>query len=330
MYNNGDYRAARYYFEQVLSVATLPNNVRINIKNFLRLIRRELPSLELSLNLAFNEKIPDRYKEAFYLGGLEFDGSKTRYQDTGIRQDSYTFTLFSKIPINAKQQTFVKLTSQHKEIINNEKDSTYLKATIGKHYQLSKSATITPEVGIHHLIYKDKKLYNGKTFSLQYFKPIATADYLNLTYNHRQLGYIENYKSSNGVQNEYSIGYIKLPSIDSRLDASVSLLKSNVEDKSQSFDRLSLNLSYNQDITGIGNIGLNFRTNRTQYRAVAVYDKEIKKDKQTTYEITLLNGLWQINNIAPKFYFGTTKKHSNIDNYGKSEPYIKLGFTQQF
>lgn len=209
--------------------------------------------------------------------------------------------------------------------------STYLKATIGKHYSLSKSAIITPKIGIHHLIYADKKLYDGKNFGLKYFKPISRADYLNLTYSHKQLDYIDSFKSSSGVQNEFSIGYIKLPSISSRFDASLTLLRSNVQDKSEAFERLSLNLSYNQDIINAWNIRVNFKTNRTHYQAGALFDNGVsKKDKQKVIEMSLLNRLWQINNIAPKLTIGQAKNSSNIDVYGKSEPYVKLGFSQQF
>jgi hypothetical protein len=99
-------------------------------------------------------------------------GENAPYANTGVTQDSYALVISGKIPINPKQQTFTKLRLKHSEIINNESDSTYLKATIGKHYSLSKSATITPEIGVHYLNHQDKKLYSGKTFGLQYFKPV--------------------------------------------------------------------------------------------------------------------------------------------------------------
>jgi tetratricopeptide (TPR) repeat protein len=330
LYKNGDYRVAKYHFEQVLSAPELPMNVRGNVNAFLVLIRQQLPSLSWSLDVSFNEKIPKRTKKVIYLGGIPFDGDSAPYENTGITQDSYQFTAQSKIPINPKQKTFTKLRLEHSEIINSENDSTYLKATIGKHYSLANVATITPEIGFHHSIYQDKKLYSGRIFSLQYFKLIAKADYLNLNYNYRKLDYIDSHKSSNGVQNEFSIGYIKLPSVSSRLYASLGLLKSNTQNKSQSFDKLDLNLSYNQDISNAWNVSINFRINRTHFGAVASSDKEVKKDRKITHEITLLNKLWRINNIAPKLTIGKTKNRSNIDNYGKSEPYIKLGFTQQF
>jgi tetratricopeptide (TPR) repeat protein len=330
LYRQGEYKVAKYHFEQVLSAPELLAVVRKNVNAFLLLIRQQLPSLSLSLSVSLNEKIPKRTKKVIYLGGIPFNGDNAPYENTGITQDSYQFTAQSKIPINPKQKTFAKLRLEHSEIINSENDSTYLKATIGKHYSLANAATITPEIGFHHSIYQDKKLYSGRIFSLKYFKPIAKADYLNLNYNYRKLDYIDSHKSSNGVQNEFSIGYIKLPSVSSRLDASLGLLKSNTQNKSQSFDKLSLNLSYNQDISNAWNVSINFRINRTHFGAVASSDKEVKKDREITHEITLLNKLWQINNIAPKLTIGKTKNRSNIDNYGKSEPYIKLGFTQQF
>ncbi len=101
-----------------------------------------------------------------------------------------------------------------------------------------------------------------------------------------------------------------MPSISSRLDAQLSLLKSNVRDDSQDFNKLSLDLSYKQDI-GAWNAGLNLHINRTNYGAIAVFDREIKKNKQATVEITLLNKLWQINGIAPKLSIGKTKNRSN-------------------
>jgi tetratricopeptide (TPR) repeat protein len=330
LYRQGEYKVAKYHFEQVLSAPELLAVVRKNVNAFLLLIRQQLPSLSLSLSVSLNEKIPKRTKKVIYLGGIPFNGDNAPYENTGITQDSYQFTAQSKIPINPKQKTFAKLRLEHSEIINSENDSTYLKATIGKHYSLANAATITPEIGFHHSIYQDKKLYSGRIFSLKYFKPIAKADYLNLNYNYRKLDYIDSHKSSNGVQNEFSIGYIKLPSVSSRLDASLGLLKSNTQNKSQSFDKLSLNLSYNQDISNAWNVSINFRINRTHFGAVASSDKEVKKDREITHEITLLNKLWQINNIAPKLTIGKIKNRSNIDNYGKSEPYIKLGFTQQF
>lgn len=331
LYKNGDYRVAKYHFEQVLSASQLPMNVRGNVNAFLVLIRQQLPSLSWSLDVSFNEKIPKRTKKVIYLGGIPFDGSDAPYENTGITQDSYQFTAQSKIPINPKQKTFAKLKLEHSEIINSENDSTYLKATIGKHYSLSKSATITPEIGGHHLNYQGKKLYGGRVFSVLYFKPIAKADYLSLTYNHKQLNYINSHKNESGEQNEISIGYIKLPSISSRLDISLSLLKSNAQKKSQAFKKLGLNLSYNQDVSNAWNIGVNFRANRKNFQESAFFDNGVKKkDKQQTFELVGLNKLWQINNVAPKLTIGKTKNRSNIDNYGKSEPYIKLGFTQQF
>lgn len=323
LYNNGDYRVAKYHFEQVLSVATLPNNVRINIKNFLRLIRRELPVLSWSLDVSFNEKIP---KKTTYFMGMPFT-----YENTDITQDSYLFGAQSKIPINPKQQTFAKLMLQHSEIINNENDNTYLKASIGKHYQLPQSATITPEIGAHYLNYQGKKFYAGGVFGVSYFKPIAKADYVSLTYNYMQLDHITDYEKRDGKQNKISIGYIKLPSISSRLDASLSLSKTGAQDKTKAFKRLGLNVSYNQDIGNAWNIGANFRANRTKYQKSNAWDYGVKKkNKEHTFELSLLNKYWQINNIAPKLILGKTKNSSNIDDYGKSSPYVRLGFTQQF
>lgn len=121
LYKNGDYRVAKYHFEQVLSASELPMNVRGNVNAFLVLIRQQLPSLSWSLDVSFNEKIPKRTKKVIYLGGIPFKGDSAPYENTGITQDSYQFSAQGKIPINPKQQTFAKLRLQHNEIINSEK-----------------------------------------------------------------------------------------------------------------------------------------------------------------------------------------------------------------
>jgi hypothetical protein len=330
LYKNGDYRVAKYHFEQVLSV-NLPSNVRSNVNHFLTLIRQQLPSFDFSLNVLFNEKIQKRTKKVIYLGGIAYSGDNAPYENTGITQDSYALAINGKIPINPKQQTFAKLRLEYSEIIDSENDSVYLKATVGKHYSLSKSATITPEIGVHYLNYQNKKLYNGKTFGLQYFKPVNQANYLSFAYDYKQFNYIESFKTSTGEQNKFSATFTYLPSISNRLDSTLTLLKSNAQDKAQAFDRLGLTLSYNQDLYYSWNVGVSFTKNRTHYRSASTLDNGVKKkDKRETFEITILNKLWQINNIAPKLIIGKSKNSSNIDNYGESEPYITLGFTQKF
>jgi tetratricopeptide (TPR) repeat protein len=63
LYKMENYNVAKYHFEQVLSV-NLPSNVRSNVKNFLTLIRQQLPSFDFSLNLSLNQKIPKRTKKS--------------------------------------------------------------------------------------------------------------------------------------------------------------------------------------------------------------------------------------------------------------------------
>jgi Flp pilus assembly protein TadD len=55
----GDYQAARYHFEQVLSVP-LPETVRNNVLAYLTLIRERVPSLVLSLDLQSPTPTPSR------------------------------------------------------------------------------------------------------------------------------------------------------------------------------------------------------------------------------------------------------------------------------
>ncbi|SMN12114.1 hypothetical protein SPBRAN_323 [uncultured Candidatus Thioglobus sp.] len=332
LYRSGEYRSAKYHFEQVLSSSALPSAARKNINTFLSLIRQQLPQFNLSLNLDLNKKIPKRTKRVIYLGGVEFSGEDAPYANTGIRQNSYNFSVQGKLPLQVKNKVFARLNLEHKDIIGGGKTSTtYLKVTMGKHYSLNDNTTITPELGTHHLIYENNKRYSGKVFALKYFQPIGRANAINLNYERQQFNYVEHFKSSSGKQNKYSVLLTHLPSISSRLDSQLIWLKSNAQDKSQAFNQLSLNLLYNQDISNAWNIGLNLKANRTHYQAGGLFDNGVsKKNKQKTIEITLLNRLWQINNIAPKLYIGKTINNSNIDVYEKSDPYINLGFTQQF
>lgn len=327
LYKKGDYQLSKYHFEQVLSMS-LPSKVRANIKHFLNLIDKQLPSFNLSLDLSLNEKIPKKTKTA-YVQGIPFEN--VRYKDTGIHQHAYIFSIDGKIPINTKAQTFAKFGLQHSDINGSNNAKTYLTTSFGKHFSLPNSASITPEVGLHHLIYHNNKLYNGGTFSLHYFKPIDSSNYLNLIYNNKQLNYVANLKSSTSKQNKFSIRLISLPSISSRIDSTLSYLKSSAQDKSRAFNKIDLAVSYNRDIGSAWNIGVGLKANRTHYQAGALFDNNIsKKDRQKTLEFTLLNNFWQINNIAPKLYIGQTVNKSNIDVYEKANLYVKLGFTQEF
>ena len=328
LYENGDYVQAKYHFEQVLS-SPLPHAVRQNIKDFLLRIRQQLPSLQLSIDIAFNEKIPSRAKTT-YLFGIP-SSEPVRYRNTGIRRHRYNFIAGSKIPINHKTQTFTKLKLEHSDSDGSKNATTYLKTTLGKHYKFAKAASFTPEIGFHHLIYQDHKLYNGKTLSFRYFKPVSLANYLTFTYSYKQLNYAKNYQYSSGSERILSSSFIKLPSVDSRLELQLSYIKYKAQDKSSAFKQPSLNFSYSQDLKNGWTIGFNLKANRRKYQKPNLFDAGIrKKDKQKTLEITILNRLWRIKNTSPKLTIGKTKNSSNIDIYGKSEPYIKLGFSQQF
>lgn len=328
LYEDGEYRQAKYHFEQVLASA-LPPQVRKNVQAFLLKIRQQLPSFNLALNLFFNEQIPKREKTT-YLFGLA-STQPTQYENTGIRQHGYHFSAMAKVPLLAQHQVFTQLEFSNSNNTGNKKDTTYLKATLGKHFRLPNAASITPEIGFHHLIYDDRKLYNGVMTSLRYFQPISRADYLTLNLNYQHLHYASGYQRFHGNQKEISASYIKLPSASSRIDLRLAWLQSTAKDDSRALERPSMALSYSQDFASAWTVGINLRANRSYYQKADFFDNgKKKKDRQETVEITILNRLWHIYNISPKLSIGKTWHHSNIDTYGSSDPYIRLGFSQRF
>jgi outer membrane protein len=326
LYKSKDYDGAKYHFERAL-LSIESYEVRQNIKLFISRIKQELPIVNMTIGIVTDSN-PNQETSAktVKIGGIEFD-LQTYSQDKSDK--GYEFRVNSKTPIDTEEKTFIRANLQHTDYPGSKNAQTYLSASYGKHFSINSNSSITPEIGFHKFVYKDKGLYSGKTYALSYFNSINNNSSVELKFSRQELEY-PNYQYMSGSKNLITSVFSTTTSVDNRFDVQLSYLKAKVLDKATSYNQPSLSVSNNREFKGGWSIGVSATINQQTYLSMDPFFGLERKDKQKSAELTILNSLFEMNGVSPKLVVGVVKNASNTALYEFDKNYIKLEFTKEF
>lgn len=321
-----DYKGAEYHFKKVLTTVE-SEKVKVNIRNFLSQIRQKLPQLNLTVGFV-SDTNPNQETSAekVTIGGMEFDLGTT---SKGESKSGYEVNINAKIPISIKDKTFVKANLEYTDYSGSNNEKTFLSTSYGKHFNLNKRSSITPEVGVHRFIHQGNTLYSGKNISINYFNAFndstnAELDYKLLDYKYPDYTYMDSKKRI--VTAKLS----KFITQNNRVDVQLSTLNSDSVDKTISYKQSGLTISNTREFNGSWSVGLVATVNKKDYLKGDPFFGVTREDKEEIVEFTILNGLFNVQGMSPKLRLGRVVNNSNIALYEFDRNYSKLEFTKEF
>ncbi len=321
-----DYKGAEYHFKKVLATVK-SEKVKVNIRNFLSQIRQNLPQLNLTVGFV-SDTNPNQETSAnkVIIGGMEFDLGTT--SKSGPRS-GYEVNVNAKLPINTEDKTFVKANLEYTDYSGSNNEKTFLSTSYGRHFNLNKHSSITPEVGVHRFIHKGDTLYSGKNISINYFN--AFNDSTNAELDYKLLDYkYPNYMHMNGNKSIITARVSKLITQNNRVNLQLSILDSNSVDKAISYKQSGLTASNTREFNGGWSVGLMATVNKKNYLKTDPFFGVTREDKEKLVEFTILNSLFDIQGMSPKIKLGRATNNSNIVLYKFNRNYFKLEFTKEF
>ena len=326
LFKSKDYDGAKYHFERAL-LSIESYEVRQNIKLFISRIKQELPIINMTIGIV-SDSNPNQETSAktVKIGGIEFD-LQTSSQDKSDK--GYEFKINSKTPIDIEEKTFIRANLQHTDYPGRKNAQSYVSTSYGKHFPINSNSSITPEIGFHKFVYKDKGLYSGKTYALNYFNSINNNNSVELQLSRQELEYPEHQYMS-GSNNSITSIYSTMASADNRFDIQLTYLKSKVLDESSSYNQPSFSVSNNREFKGGWSVGVTAKVNQKSYLGMDPFFGLKRKDKQKSAELTILNSLFEIKGVSPKLIVGIIKNTSNTELYEFDRNYVKLEFTEEF
>ena len=325
LYKSGDYEGARYHFEKVLSTLESPN-VRLNIKKILSKIKQELPQINLTVGFA-NDSNPNQKTSSnkVIIGGLEYDLNSIQDKE----KIGYEIKINAKIPIIAKDKSFINANIEHTDYSGNDNAVSYLATSYGQHFNINTRSSITPEIGLHRFIYHSNTLYSGKTAGVNYYNSIDETTSAGLDFRFLEYKYTD-YLNLNGDKKIITANLSKSIAPNNRLDIQLSHLDTNAVDKTSSYKQPQLRITNTREFKGGWTLGLTGTLNTKKYIKESPFFGIKRNDKTKSIELSVINSLFNIKGLSPKIKFGIIKNSSNINLYEFNRRYYKLEFTKEF
>ena len=326
LFKSEQYEGAEYHLKKVLTTVE-SEKVKVNIRNFLSQIRQKLPQLNLTVGFV-SDTNPNQETSAekVTIGGMEFDLGTT---SKGESKSGYEVNINAKVPISIKDKTFVKANLEYTDYSGSNNEKTFLSTSYGKHFNLSKRSSITPEVGVHRFIHQGNTLYSGKNISINYFN--AFNDSTNAELDYKLLDYkYPDYTYMDGKKRIVTAKLSKFITQNNRVDVQLSKLNSDSVDKTISYKQSGLTISNTIEFNGGWSVGLVATVNKKDYLKGDPFFGVTREDKEEIVEFTILNGLFNVQGMSPKLRLGRVVNNSNIALYEFDRNYSKLEFTKEF
>ena len=321
-----DYEGAEYHFKKVL-VTVESEKVKANIRSFLSQIRQNLPQLNLTVGFV-SDTNPNQETSAnkVIIGGMEFDLGTTSKSGS---ESGYEVNVNTKVPVSAKDKTFIKANLEYTDYSGSNNEKTFLSTAYGRHFNLNKRSSITPEVGVHRFIHKGNTLYSGKNISINYFN--AFNDSTNAELDYKLLDYkYPDYAHMDGKKTIVTARAAKLITQNNRINVQLSMLDSDSVDKTISYKQSGLTVSNTREFNRGWSVGLMATVNKKKYLKTDPFFGMTRKDKEKAIEVTVLNSLFDVQGMSPKIKLGRIVNNSNIVLHKFDRNYFKLEFTKEF
>ena len=326
LFKSEQYEGAEYHFKKVLTTVE-SEKVKVNIRNFLSQIRQKLPQLNLTVGfISDTNPNQETLAEKVTIGGMEFDLGTT---SKGESKSGYEVNVNAKVPVSIKDKTFIKANLEYTDYSGSNNEKTFLSTAYGRHFNLNKRSSITPEVGVHRFIHKGNTLYSGKNISINYFN--AFNDSTNAELDYKLLDYkYPDYAHMDGKKTIVTARAAKLITQNNKINVQLSRLDSDSVDKTISYKQSGLTVSNTREFNGGWSVGLMATVNKKKYLKTDPFFGMTRKDKEKVIEVTVLNSLFDVQGMSPKIKLGRIVNNSNIILHKFDRNYSKLEFTKEF
>jgi tetratricopeptide (TPR) repeat protein len=325
LYLAGEYQAARYHFEQVLSVP-LPEAVRNNVLRYVNAIREREPSLIISLDVVFDSNPRQATSsETVEIGGklytLNADAREQSGRGLGVKASG-------KLPFGPDRAWFVRGYLESYDYSGREFDFAYLQALGGRHFNLGPHS-LDLEAGAHYAAYQGTDLYRGPNLVVTDFVRLRQNLTLTASVDARELVY-DQYSFLDGWQYVESVELRYALSPRQSLRGGGLLVQSNAEEDAFAFDGYAVNARYIREWRGgwISSIFGQFAAYR--YRAIDPFFDNQRDDHEWRVELMLTNRKLMYRGLAPTFTLGYVERDSNIELYAFERTYVRVGVTKEF
>ena len=325
LYLAGEYQAARYNFEQVLSVP-LPEAVRANVLRYVNAIREREPSLIISLDLVFDSNPRQATSsETVEIGGklytLNADARERSSRGLGVKASG-------KLPFGPDRAWFVRGYAEAYDYSGRELDFAYLQALGGRHFNVGPHS-LDLAAGGHYAAYQGTDLYRGPNMVVTDFIRLRQNLTLTASVDARELVY-DQYAFLDGWQYVESAELRYALSPRQSLRGGGQLVQSDAEQDAFAFDGYGVNARYIQEWSGgwISSIFGQYAAYR--YRAIDPFFDAQRSDTEWRAELMLTNRKLMFRNAAPTITLGYVDRNSNIELYAFQRGYVRLGITKEF
>ena len=320
-----EYNAARYHFEQVLA-SPLPEMVRINVLNYITLIRERVPSFTFSFDIVADSNPKQATSTSIVeIGGLlyQLNQNALAQRATGV-----LLTAAGTVPLPSDPSWFVRGYVEHYDYPGGDLDQGYGQLLAGKHIDLGPHG-LDFEGGAHLATYAGHTLYQGATWRASDFIRLGQTVALNLGLEARDLRY-EDFPFLSGWQYVGSAEIRHAITPASSVFGGVTYIRGLAAEDPYAFTGYGINVRYTHELKG-GWIGSVFyQYSWYGFDGVDPFFGVVRVDSDNRFELAVTNRYLSYKGFAPRLTVGTDDRKSNIELYSYRRTYVRVGFVTEF
>jgi outer membrane protein len=320
-----EYNAARYHFEQVLA-SPLPEMVRINVLNYLTLIRERVPSFVFSFDIVSDSNPKQATSSSIVeIGGLLYQLNQSALAQRAV---GALVTAQGKVPLPSDPSWFVRGYVEHYDFPGGDLDQGYGQLLAGKHIDLGPHG-LDFEGGAHLATYAGHTLYQGATWRVSDFIRVGQTYALNLAVEARDLRY-EDFPFLSGWQyvGNAEIRHAITPA--SSIFAGLTYIRGVAAEDPYAFVGYGINVRYTHEFKG-GWIGSVFyQYSWYGFEGVDPFFGVVRVDNDNRAELSVTNRYLSYRGFAPRLTVGMDDRRSNIDLYSFRRTYVRIGVVTEF
>jgi len=320
-----EYNAARYHFEQVLA-SPLPDMVRLNILNYLTLIRERVPSFAFSFDIVADSNPKQATSSSIVeIGGLLYQLNQSARAE---RATGALVTAQGKVPLPSDPSWFVRGYVEHYDYPGGDLDQGYGQLLGGKHIDLGPHG-LDFEGGAHLATYAGRTLYQGATWRVSDFIRVGQTYALNLAVEARDLRY-DDFPFLSGWQYVGNAELRHAITPVSSIFGGLTYIRGLAAEDPFAFTGYGINVRYTHEFKG-GWIGSVFyQYSWYGFDGVDPFFGEVRVDSDNRAELSVTNRYLSYKGFAPRLTVGMDNRRSNIELYSFHRVYVRVGVVTEF
>jgi len=320
-----EYNAARYHFEQVLA-SPLPEMVRINVLNYLTLIRERVPSFTFSFDIVADSNPKQATSSSIVeIGGLlyQLNQNALAQRATGV-----LLTAAGKVPLPSDPSWFVRGYVENYDYPGGELDQGYGQLLAGKHIDLGAHG-LDFEGGAHLARYSGHTLYQGATWRASDFIRLGQTVALNVALEARDLRY-EDFPFLSGWQYVGNVEVRHAITPASSIFGGLTYVRGLAAEDPYAYTGYGINVRYTHELKG-GWIGSVFyQYSWYGFDGVDPFFGAVRVDNDNRFELSITNRYLSYKGFAPRLTVGSDDRRSNLELYSYRRTYVRVGVVTEF